>query len=45
MRSIIDGFTTIYCFSRWNIDPEFTYLGIGKVLNYRDNFQDVYNED
>jgi len=45
MRSIIDGFTTIYCFARWNDGPEFTYLGIGTVLNYNDNFQDVYNED
>jgi len=45
MRSIIDGFTQVYCFARWNIDPEFTYLGIGKVMNYRDDFKDVYNKD
>lgn len=45
MRSIIDGFTQVYCFARWNIDPEFTYLGIGKVISYRDNFKDVFNLD
>lgn len=45
MRSIIDGFTQVYCFARWNIDPEFTYLGIGKVMNYRDDFKNVFNKD
>jgi len=45
MRSIIDGFTTVYCFARWDPNPEFTYLGIGKVMNYTDNFRDVYNKD
>ena len=33
MKSIIDGFTTLYCFARWNSDPEFTFLGVGKVVN------------
>tara|TARA_B100000989_G_scaffold187189_1_gene140822 strand:- start:1194 stop:2021 length:828 start_codon:yes stop_codon:yes gene_type:complete len=45
MRSIIDGFTNVYCFARWNSNPEFTFLGIGKVVNYRDNFTDVYDLD
>ena len=45
MRSIIDGFTTVYCFARWNPDPEFTYLGIGKVVSYRDDFREVFNKD
>ena len=45
MSSIIDGFTSVYCFGRWNSEPEFTYLGIGKVMSYRDNFREVYNKD
>ena len=45
MKSIIDGFTTVYCFARWNSGPEFTFLGIGKVMDFSDNFQDVYTED
>ena len=31
--------------ARWNSNPEFTFLGIGKVVNYRDNFTDVYDLD
>ena len=45
MRGIIDGFTSVYCFGRWNAKPEFTYLGIGKVVSYRDNFNKVYKKD
>ena len=45
MKSIIDGFTTLYCFARWNSDPEFTFLGVGKVVNYTDNFTEVFNKD
>ena len=45
MRSIIDGFTTVYCFGRWSEDPEFTFLGIGKVISFQDNFTDVYDRD
>ena len=45
MKSIIGGFTNIYCFARWEDSPEFTFLGIGKVVNYRDNFTDVYDQD
>ena len=45
MRSIIDGFTTVYCFGRWDENPEFTFLGVGKVINYRDNFKEVYEID
>jgi len=45
MRSIIDGFTTVHCFARWNDIPEFTYLGVGKVMNYKDDFTEVFNLD
>ena len=45
MKAIIDGFTTIYCFARWDPAPVYEYLGIGKVLGYKDNFTDVYKED
>ena len=39
MKAIIDGFTTIYCFARWDPAPVYEYLGIGKVLGYNDNLQ------
>lgn len=45
MKSIIDGFIKIYCFARWDPKPEFTFLGIGRVVNYKDNFTDVYKDD
>lgn len=45
MKSIIDGFTTVYCFARWNPKPEFTFLGVGRVVNYRDDFTAVYERD
>jgi hypothetical protein len=45
MRDIIDGFVTLHCFARWNNKPEFDYLGIGKVINYNDNFNEVYESD
>ena len=45
MKSIIDGFTTIYCFARWNPKPEFTFLGVGRVISYNDNFTNVFKED
>jgi len=45
MRNIIDGFITVHCFGRWNDKPEFTYLGIGRVVNYTDNFTEVFNKD
>ena len=32
-------------FGRWNDKPEFTYLGIGRVGNYTDNFTEVFNKD
>lgn len=45
MKSIIDGFTTVYCFARWNNKPEFTFLGIGQVISYKDDFKEVFNKD
>ena len=45
MKSIIDGFTTVYCFARWDPKPQFTFLGVGRVVNYRDNFTEVYERD
>jgi len=45
MRNIIDGFITVHCFGRWNDKPEFTFLGIGRVVNYKDNFTEVFNKD
>jgi len=45
MKSIIDGFTTVFCFARWDANPEFTFLGVGKVVSYRDNFTEVFDKD
>lgn len=45
MKSIIDGFTTVYCFARWKDKDPFTYLGIGKVINYTDGFDEVFEKD
>lgn len=44
MRNIINGFLAVRCFARWNSDPEWTYLGIGKVMGYSDS-QLVYDKD
>lgn len=45
MRGIIDGSVTIHCFARWSPDPQFEYLGIGNVINYRDGFDEVFDLD
>ncbi|WP_062628216.1 HNH endonuclease [Falsihalocynthiibacter arcticus] len=45
MKRLIDGAITFYCFARWNDDPNFTFLGTGKLVNYRDNFTEVFNKD
>jgi hypothetical protein len=42
MRSIIDGSLQVQCFARWNSEPKFRYLGIGKVINFTDNFSEVF---
>ena len=34
--NIIEGEFNLYCFARWDNAPEFRYLGIGKVLDYKD---------
>jgi hypothetical protein len=44
MKDVINGFLTVHCFGRWNSDPEWTYLGIGKVVNYADG-QIVIDKD
>ena len=36
IRNIIEGEFNLYCFARWDNAPEFRYLGIGKVLDYKD---------
>ena len=45
MKNIIDGFYRLYCFARWDDNLEYAFLGIGQVVNYRDNFKEVYNQD
>lgn len=45
MKSIIDGFTTVYCFARWKDKDPFTYLGIGRVVKYNDGFDEVFEKD
>lgn len=43
MRNIIDGFLTIYCFARRDENlPLWTFLGIGRVINYFEK-QPVYD--
>lgn len=36
MRKIIDESYTLYCFSRWENGDDFTFLGIGKIISYKD---------
>lgn len=45
MKRLIDGDLRFHCFARWNKDPSFTFLGTGKLINYRDNFNNVYTKD
>jgi predicted HNH restriction endonuclease len=45
MKRLIDGDLRFYCFARWNEDPNFTFLGTGKLVNYRDDFTEVFNKD
>ena len=45
MRSIIDGFTRVHCFARWEEKAEFTYLGVGKLVNFRDGYSEVFEAD
>lgn len=45
MRRLIDGDLIFYCFARWSKVPKFTFLGVGKLLNYTDNFTEVFNPD
>tara|TARA_B100000963_G_scaffold162079_1_gene140930 strand:+ start:518 stop:1333 length:816 start_codon:yes stop_codon:yes gene_type:complete len=37
MRNLINGSYTPYCFGRWDSDSKFTFLGIGKILDYKNN--------
>jgi len=43
MKKIISGYVDLYCFARWSEDPEFTFLGIGKVLDFKDAAE-VYDD-
>ena len=45
MRGIIDGSVIVHCFARWNPKPQFEYLGVGMVINYRDGFDQVFESD
>lgn len=36
MKELIDGSLSLQCFARWEDNDEFTYLGVGKILDYRD---------
>ncbi|MDO6456778.1 HNH endonuclease [Celeribacter halophilus] len=45
MKRLIDGNLRFLCFARWNASPDFTFLGVGKLVNYRDNFTEVFNND
>ena len=45
MKRLIDGDLTFFCFARWDNAPHFTFLGTGKLINYRDDFTEVFNVD
>ena len=36
MKELIDGSLSLQCFARWEDNDDFTYLGVGKILDYRD---------
>ena len=35
---LIAGLSVPHFFARWNNEPQFTYLGIGHVISYKENF-------
>ena len=35
MKELIDGSLSLQCFARWEDNDDFTYLGVGKILDYR----------
>lgn len=37
MKKIITGYADLYCFARWSENLEFSFLGIGRVLDFKDN--------
>ena len=36
MRELINGNISLQCFARWEDKDDFTYLGVGKILDFRD---------
>jgi len=36
-KKLLQGDTTPHFFARWNQKPQFTYLGIGRILGFEDN--------
>ena len=37
MKKIITGYADLYCFARWSENLEFSFLGIGRVIDFKDN--------
>tara|TARA_B100000963_G_C22565022_1_gene643236 strand:+ start:476 stop:1297 length:822 start_codon:yes stop_codon:yes gene_type:complete len=44
MRNLINGSYTPYCFGRWDKNSDFIFLGIGKILDFKDGVE-VINVD
>jgi len=38
-KKLLEGKTTPHFFARWNQRPDFTYLGIGSILDFQDGIQ------
>ena len=38
-KKLLEGQTTPHFFARWNQKPEFTYLGVGSILDFQDGVQ------
>jgi transposase len=38
-KKLLEGKTTPHFFARWNQKPDFTYLGVGSVIDFKDSVQ------
>lgn len=38
-KKLLDGLTTPHFFARWDQKPDFTYLGVGSILDFQDSIQ------
>ena len=38
-KKLLEGKTTPHFFARWNQKPDFTYLGVGSILDFQDGIQ------